>query len=320
MIPIKPMLAVRGEIFSNRDWIFEPKIDGTRCLAHISNGTVELQNRRLSLIGYRYPEITGELKHAAGNCILDGEMTVFSKGIPHFASLAVRDQQVSSIRIDYLSREMPASYIVFDILYKNSENLMNLPLVERKSILREELNGNDLVTVIDFLQEDGEAYFKAALGMGLEGVMAKRLASPYLPGIRSHDWIKIKKQLTVDLVVGGYLPGQGSRKGLFGGLLLGAYDSGKLIYTGRVGSGFSQKELEEIYPEFERAEDSPFFNPPSTKGVIWLKPKLVVEIAALEVSKRRHLRAPVFLRKRTDKMPEECTIDQLDQEIQHDRN
>jgi len=137
MIPIKPMLAVRGEIFSNRDWIFEPKIDGTRCLAHISNGTIELQNRRLSPIGYRYPEITGELKQAAGNCILDGEMTVFSKGIPHFASLAVRDQQVNSIRIDYLSKEMPASYIVFDILYRNNENLMNLPLIERKSILQE---------------------------------------------------------------------------------------------------------------------------------------------------------------------------------------
>lgn len=312
MIPIKPMLAVSGEIFSNKDWIFEPKIDGTRCLAHILNGTVELQNRRLSSIGYRYPEITNALKQSAGNCILDGEMTVFSKGIPHFASLAVRDQQINSIRIDYLSEEMPASYIVFDILYRDKENLMNLPLIERKSILRQELNGNDLITIIDFMPEDGEAYFKAALGMGLEGVMAKRLASPYLPGIRSQDWIKIKKQLTVDLVVGGYIPGQGSRKPFFGGLLLGAYDSGRLMYTGRVGSGFSQSELEVTYSEFERAEDSPFFNPPSTVGVIWLKPKLVVEVAALEVSNRQHLRAPVFLRRRKDKMPEECTIDQLD--------
>jgi len=311
MNPIKPMLAVRGEIFSSNDWIFEPKIDGTRCIAHISNGTVDLQNRRLSPMGYRYPEITGELTQSASNCILDGEMTVFSKGVPHFASLAVRDQQVNSIRIDYLSKEMPASYIVFDILYRDNENLMNLPLIERKSILKQEVKGGDLVTVIDFLREDGVAYFKAAVEMGLEGVMAKRIESPYLPGIRSRDWIKIKKQLTLDLVVGGYFPGQGSREGLFGGLLLGAYDSGRLIYTGRVGSGFSQKELEELYTEFERAEDSPFFNPPSTTGVIWLKPKLVVEVAALEVSKRRHLRAPVFLRRRTDKMPEECTIDQL---------
>jgi ATP-dependent DNA ligase len=105
MIPIKPMLAVPGEIFSNRDWIFEPKIDGIRCIAHISNGTVELQNRRLSSMGYRYPEITNALKQAAGDCVLDGEMTVFSKGIPHFASLAVRDQQINSIRsITFLRR------------------------------------------------------------------------------------------------------------------------------------------------------------------------------------------------------------------------
>ena len=311
MIPIKPMLAVSGEIFSNKDWIFEPKIDGTRCLAHISNGTVELQNRRLSSIGYRYPEITNALKQVADNCILDGEMTVFSKGVPHFASLAVRDQQVNSIRIDYLSKAMPASYIVFDILYRGKDNLMNLPLIERKSILQQELKGDDLITIIDFMREDGEAYFKAALGIGLEGVMAKRLASPYLPGIRSHDWIKIKKQLTLDLVIGGYIPGKGSRESFFGGLLLGAYDSGKLIYTGRVGSGFSQKELEEIYGEFEPSDESPFFNSPTTADVKWLKPKLVVEVVALEVSKRRHLRAPVFLRRRTDKMPEECTIDQL---------
>ena len=238
-------------------------------------------------------------------------MTVFSKGVPHFASLAVRDQQVNSIRIDYLSKAMPASYIVFDILYRGKDNLMDLPLIERKSILQQELKGDDLITIIDFMREDGEAYFKAALGMGLEGVMAKRLASPYLPGVRSHDWIKIKKQLTLDLVIGGYIPGKGSRESFFGGLLLGAYDSGKLIYTGRVGSGFSQKELEEIYREFEPSDESPFFNSPTTVDVKWLKPKLVVEVVALEVSKRRHLRAPVFLRRRTDKMPEECTIDQL---------
>jgi DNA ligase D-like protein (predicted ligase) len=311
MIPIKPMLAVSGEIFSSRDWIFEPKIDGTRCIAHISNGTVELQNRRLSLIGYRYPEITKALGQAAGNCILDGEMAVFSNGIPNFASLAVRDQQVNSIRIDYLSKEMPASYIVFDILYRGNESLMDLPLIERKSILQEHLLESDAVTVIGYMQEDGEAYLKAALERGLEGVMAKRLTSPYLPGIRSHDWIKIKKQLTLDLVVGGYIPGNGTRKGFFGGLLLGAYDSGKLIYTGRVGSGFSQKELEEIYGEFEHSEESPFFNSPTAAEVKWLNPKLVVEVAALEVSKRRHLRAPVFLKMRIDKAPEECTIDQL---------
>jgi ATP-dependent DNA ligase len=201
--------------------------------------------------------------------------------------------------------------MVFDILYLGHESLMDRPLLERKSILKAELQESDVVTIIDYLPEDGEAYFKAALGMGLEGIMAKRLASPYQPGVRSRDWIKIKKQVTFDLVVGGYIPGHGQREPFFGGLLTGAYDSGKLIYTGKVGSGFSKQELEEISSEFTPSEESPFFHTPFIRDVKWLKPELVIEVEALEVSKRKHLRAPIFLRKRTDKLPEECMIDQL---------
>jgi ATP-dependent DNA ligase len=141
--------------------------------------------------------------------------------------------------------------------------------------------------------------------------MAKRLASPYLPGVRSRDWIKIKKHLTFDLVVGGYTPGQGQRQPYFGALLLGAYDSGKLIFTGKVGSGFSIKELEEISNEFVSSDKSPFSHSSADHNIIWLKPEIVVEVKALEVSKRGHLRAPVFLRTRDDKPPEECTFDQL---------
>ncbi|MGD0953266.1 MAG: hypothetical protein ABR985_12890 [Methanotrichaceae archaeon] len=119
----------------------------------------------------------------------------------------MREQQIQRTRIDYLSENLPASYMVFDILSLGHESLMNRPLLERKSILKEQLRESDVVTIIDYLPEDGEAYFKAALGMGLEGIMAKRLASPYQPGVRSRDWIKIKKQVTFDLVVGGYLAG-----------------------------------------------------------------------------------------------------------------
>jgi ATP-dependent DNA ligase len=238
-------------------------------------------------------------------------MAVFAKGIPDFRSLEMRDQQIQSIRIDYLSKALPANYIVFDILYKGQESLMDRPLHERKSILKQELQENDFVTVIDYLQNDVEAYFKAALKSGIEGIMAKRMDSPYQPGIRSRDWIKIKKKLTLDLVVGGFIPGQGQRKSFFGGLLLGAYDSGKLRYLGRVGSGFSFSELEEISKEFKISNESPFYQPPALQGVRWLQPELVLEVEAMEVTKKGHLRAPVFLRKRIDKLPEECTIDQL---------
>jgi bifunctional non-homologous end joining protein LigD len=186
-------------------------------------------------------------------------------------------------------------------------------LLDRKSILKEELQETDVATIIYYFHEDGKAYFKAALGKGLEGIMAKRLASTYQPGVRSRDWVKIKKQITFDLAVGGYTPGQGQRQPYFGALVLGAYDSdsGKLIYIVRVGSGFSTMELKEISSEFVPADESPFSQPISTKGVRWLKPEIVVEVEALEVSKKGHLRAPVFLRKRDDKLPEDCTIDQL---------
>ena len=311
MIQIKPMLAVLGKAFSSKGWIFEPKIDGARCIAYISNNKVELKNRRMRSITYRYPEIIRALKQTAGDCVIDGEMTVMSKGIPSFSTLAIREQQIQKTRINYLSENLPASYIVFDILCLGRESLMDRPLVDRKSILKNELQESDVVTIIDYLPEHGESFYKAALGMGLEGIMAKKLDSTYQPGVRSKDWVKIKKQITFDLVVGGYTPGQGQRQPYFGALVLGAYDSGKLKYIVRVGSGFSTKELQEISSEFVPADESPFSQPISTKGVRWLKPEIVVEVEALEVSKRGHLRAPVFLRKRDDKLPEECTIDQL---------
>jgi len=164
MIPIKPMPAIPGKAFSNKDWIFEPKIDGARCIAYISNNTVELKNRRLRSITYRYPEIIRSLKQSASDCVLDGETAVFSKGVPSFSSSAVREQQIQNTRIDYLSKSMPASYIVFDILYLGRESLMDRPLLDRKSILKAELQESDVVTIIDYLPEDGEAYFKGSPG------------------------------------------------------------------------------------------------------------------------------------------------------------
>jgi DNA ligase D-like protein (predicted ligase) len=315
MRAIKPMLAVMGRPFSSAGWIFEPKIDGTRCIAFIGE-KVELQNRRLRPITYRYPEVIEELKKAASGCILDGELAVFLHGRPDFSALEEREHQGQKLRIDYLSRAKPASYIVFDILYAG-EGLMDRPLLERKSILKKELAEGERVSIMDFIPEKGEAYYQAALKMGLEGVMAKRSASTYQPGTRSPDWVKIKKSLSADLVVGGYIPGKGYRKAYFGGLLLGAYQSGKLVFVGRVGSGFSRQELQEMAGDFQRSDSPPFSNPPRLPGVRWLKPEIVVQVAALEVTPKGNLRAPVFLRRRFDKDPRDCTLDQITGGLSH---
>ncbi len=314
MNPIKPMLAVSGQPFSREGWIFEPKIDGTRCIASAKK-RVLLSNRRLADITYRYPELASALGSLQGECVLDGEITVFKKGIPNFRSLAERDHQNDPIRIDYLSRAMPASYVVFDILSLDKESLIHLPLKERKRILFRELEADlkdsETVTLIDSFPEKGEDYFQAALKMGIEGVVGKRLESLYLPGIRSPDWVKIKKSLKLDLVVGGYIPGKGDRRPYFGGLLLGAHSQGKLVYISRVGSGFTEEELQDITSRFSPTEKPPFSNPPATAGVVWIEPKMVVQVTALERTHDGGLRAPVFLRMRDDKEPEECTLDQL---------
>jgi len=311
MNPVKPMLAVSGQPFNSAEWIFEPKIDGTRCLAEVSKRGVRLYNRRRLDITNRYPEITAALAQGASDCMLDGEIAVFSNGRPSFAKLAERDHQSEKMRIEYLARDLPASYIVFDILYAKEISVMALPLLERKRILHEELQESEAVTIADSFPEKGVDYFQAALKMGIEGVVAKRQDSIYLPGTRNPDWIKIKKSLKLDLVIGGYIPGKGGRTPYFGGLLLGAYSHGQMHYVSRVGSGFTDKELEEIAAGFSPLDHSPFCNAPPTPQVRWVKPSLVVQVSALEVTQDGHLRAPVFLRMRDDKEPLECTLDQV---------
>lgn len=303
------MLAVSGKPFSSEGWIFEPKIEGTRCIASAMNGLV-LQNRRLVNITFRYPEIAEALADASG-CIFDGEIAIFSDGRPDFALLSEREHLMEKLRIDYLSRARPASFVVFDILFAQGKSVIDRPLVERKSILSQELEESEQVTLIDYFPEKGEKYFQASLKVGIEGVMAKRADSVYQPGVRSPDWVKIKKQVKLDLVVGGYIQGKGSRQPYFGGLLLGAYRSGELVYVGRVGSGFSEQELQMISGDFEPIAEPPFSSPPRIQGVVWLKPKSVVQVAAMEVTENGSLRAPVFLRAREDKEPDECTLDQI---------
>ena len=311
MNPIKPMLAVSGKPFSSKGWIFEPKIDGTRCIASaMKENDLVLQNRRLVNITFRYPELAEALSLVSG-CVLDGEIAIFSDGRPDFAALSEREHLMEKLRIDYLSRARPASFVIFDILFAQGKSVMDRPLIERKKILSRELVESEHVTLIDYFPEKGEDYFQAALKVGIEGVMAKREDSVYQPGIRSPDWMKIKKQVKLDLVVGGYLKGKGNRKPYFGGLLLGAYRSGKLVFVGRVGSGFSDRELQMISGDFEPIAEPPFSNPPKMAGLVWLKPKSVVQVAAMEVTEKGCLRAPVFLRMRDDKEPSECTIDQI---------
>jgi ATP-dependent DNA ligase len=184
-----------------------------------------------------------------------------------------------------------------------------------KRYLASHIGDHDHIAVIDYMMESGEAYFQAALKQGLEGIMAKRCASTYQPGVRSKDWVKIKREIEFDLVVGGYTKGEGWRTPLFGALVVGAYRNDSLIYVGRIGSGFSTEEFSRILGVLRPVDQSPFESTPDLDPVTWVLPTLVVEVRAMEVTPGGSLRAPVYIRVRPDKLPQECTYDEIQEEI-----
>ncbi len=316
---IKPMLCKVGEPFDSKDWVFELKLDGTRTIVFVNGKKYKLINRRGKNFTKRYPEFKTLPQYLnCKSCILDGEVVVFSdKGVPDFYALEKREQITRSIKAELLSKTLPATFVVFDILEKNGKNLMQLPLEERRKILKATLKDCDFAFVLDYVEEKGKKYFKAAVKKGFEGVVAKRKGSIYEPGVRSSNWLKIKAKLTIDAIIIGYTEGKGKRKGTFGALVLGAYHNGKLIHIGRVGTGWNEEQLSYIksklvplkvricpikntFPEWKSYQEK--------HSVKWVKPKLIAEVEAMNITPDLELRAPSFKRLRDDKPLKECVI------------
>lgn len=315
---IHPMLAQKTEPFNDENWIYELKFDGTRCLAFIdtTKHLVKLQNRRLKQIGYRYPELQEIWKNVnAEKVILDGEIVVLKGGKPDFKSLQKREHTKGEFKIDLLSKRMPATYFVFDILYLDGDDLTSSPLKERKEKLDKIVREDSNLAVVDYVRGKGKKLFKKAKKEGFEGVMAKKADSPYLRDKRSDYWLKIKSTQTLDCVITGYTTGSGRRKRLVGSLILGCYDEGELVYLGKVGTGFSQEDLKMLKEKLKplRTDESPFdkkpeLELPAGREYVWTEPKLVCEVEYLELTESKHLRAPVFKGLRKDKNPPECKL------------
>jgi DNA ligase D-like protein (predicted 3'-phosphoesterase) len=231
------------------------------------------------------------------------------EGKPDFQSLLER----SAGEIQRQASRAPAVYIVFDILEKDGKPLTKLPLMERKTILKDSLREGANVLLCDFIEEKGEAYFQLALEKSLEGVVAKKKDSQYEEGLRTGSWLKIKKLKTCDCVIFGYTRGTKTREKTFGALLLGVYNKeGKPVYLGKVGTGFTQEMIGILTDKFEKiqTEVAPF-KPEAGDAVTWLEPKLVCEVAYQVVTRDMRLRMARFKRLRDDKPPSECTIDQI---------
>jgi bifunctional non-homologous end joining protein LigD len=308
----RSMLAkVAADAFTDKDWIFEIKWDGFRALAYVEEPFHLLSRNSKELKG-NFPELE-QIKRLGFNIVVDGEIIVMQEGTPDFQSLLERGQAVSSGEIQRQSMRLPAVYIVFDILEKDGKSLVDLPLMERKKILKDSLKEGSNVLLCDYIEEKGEAYFQLALEKRLEGVVAKRKDSCYEEGLRTGSWLKIKKLKTCDCVIFGYTLGQNVREKTFGALVLGLYDKdGKAVYVGKVGTGFAQRTLGLLMDKFEKIiTDKAPFRSESGDRVTWLEPKLVCEVAYQVATRDMRLRMARFKRLREDKSPGECTLDQI---------
>jgi bifunctional non-homologous end joining protein LigD len=312
---VKLMLAETAEgPFSSPDWVFELKHDGFRLLAGRQEGSPQLIYRRGSDSTAVFPEVARALRALPfGDLVLDGEVVVLDEtGRPRFQSLQKRVQLARAPDIERASWSLPATYFAFDLLAFEDYDLRPLPLLERKRLLKDLLPAAGPLRYADHVAEAGEAFFEEVRRLGLEGIMAKRAASPYL-GQRSGHWLKVRVEKTADLVVVGFTPPAGSRTG-FGALHLAGWAGDALVYAGRAGSGFTEKQLGEVRGRLEgRRRSEPPCGGPTPKGREhgWVEPELVAEVRYLEWTEEGLLRQPVFLRFRDDKAPEECRLDLL---------
>ena len=310
--PIAPMLAsVAREPFSKEGWVFEPKFDGIRAIAYIIDGEVKILSRRGLDLTSRYPELAESLGKSKTDLVLDGEIVAFDeKGRTSFQLL----QQASGLRgrgiRDQTKENIPIRFYVFDVLSVDGTKTLTKPLSKRKELLKKHLVETNDVRRVDDLGADGNRAFLACLENGLEGVIAKKEDSLYLPGKRVPTWLKLKATRTSEFLVCGYTEGKGSREDSFGALVLGVYnDDNQVVYAGSVGTGFNDATREKLFKVMQplKTNKCPFSVRPMAKAIAsWLKPEMVVEIKYAEWTMDNRLRMPVFLQVRTDKKPSEA--------------
>lgn len=300
---VKPMLARETNTpFSSKEWIYEIKWDGYRAIAEVNKTNAKIYSRNGNSFNTTYPIVLNALEKLNIQAVLDGEIVIVDEqGKSNFQLL--QHYQTDNNHV--------IEYRVFDLLSLNGVNTKDLPLVDRKKLLKELLpTNNKVIKYSDHIKETGEDFFAMAKKNNLEGIMAKKADSLYTPGARTTEWLKIKHHKTCEAVIAGFTAPGASRKH-FGALILGIWDNGKLKYTGHTGSGFSASTLKEMSALLKPLiiKTSPFSarvktNMPAT----WVKPELVCEIKFTEVTRDGMLRHPIFLRLRDDKKTKEVTM------------
>ncbi|HUB41756.1 MAG TPA: non-homologous end-joining DNA ligase [Streptosporangiaceae bacterium] len=309
---LEPELATLTKTrFSDPAWFYERKFDGERCLAYRSGDQLRLMTRNKQQVNGTYPELAEAL--AAQDCddfVVDGEVVAFEGSQTSFEKL----QQRLGVRSPGASllAAVPVYFYLFDVLWANGRDVRELPLRQRKQVLRQLLSFSDPLRYTTHRIRNGQAYYAYACASGWEGLVVKFADAPYRAG-RSKDWLKFKCQAGQEFVVGGYTDPKGSRTG-FGALLLGYYDpDGRLAYAGKVGTGFDDATLASLAGTLSGLERP---QPPFDRGTLpragvhWVEPKLVAQVAFSEWTRAGELRHPRFEGLRRDKAPESVTREQ----------
>jgi len=312
---VHPMLATLADVehFDRTDdWVFEMKWDGYRAIATVRDGSVTFRSRNGLDFTPTYPELQQLADAVDGEVVLDGEIVALdARGRPNFGLLQTRSGITSPRDVERARLAQGVEFFVFDILERDGRSLVTRPYTERRAELREAVQDVGVIRVPPQTGTSLDDALATSRKLGLEGVMAKRASSPYRLGRRSRDWLKLKHTLTQEVVVAGWRPGNGARADTVGSLLVGIPGADGLEYVGRVGSGFTDRDLTDLRAKLDRLarETSPLVGVPTAdaKDARWVTPKLVGEVEYAELTADGKLRAPTWRGWRPDKSAADVT-------------
>jgi bifunctional non-homologous end joining protein LigD len=312
---VVPMLAKLSKLpASDAGWAAEVKWDGVRAIAYCRPGRLELQSRNLNDVRAQYPEVRGLSRQlGARDAVLDGELVAFDEeGRPSFERLQQRIHQTEKSVVRRRMKSHPVTYVIFDLLYLEGRNLMNEPYAHRRELLEGlKLTGESWQTPGYFTGQAGEL-LEASAAQRLEGIVLKRLDSRYSPGKRNGSWLKVKNLGRQEFVVGGWQEGEGRRRNSLGSILLGYFDEhGELRYAGKVGTGFSEGDLEELLRRLRplARNSNPFAGRRGPRQAHFVEPELVAEIEFRELTAEGMVRHGSFKGLREDKPAGEVGVE-----------
>ena len=307
--PKAALATLSHDPFFRPGWVYERKLDGERCLARKADGNVRLWGRSGREVSGSFPELVAALEiQDTPDFEVDGEVVAFDGDRTSFAALQPRINVLDPVRS--LRTGIPVWYYLFDVLSIEGVDIRREPLVVRKGLLRDLVDFDDPIRYTEHRDEADEAYLRERCREGWEGLIAKRSDARYTEG-RSSTWLKFKCETRQEFVVGGWTDPEGARSG-FGALLVGFYRGDEFVYAGKVGSGFSQRQLADLSKTLDglAAASSPFHDgDPPVATTHWVRPSLVCDVSFGEWTRAGRLRHPRFIGVRRDKDAREVTRD-----------